>query len=132
MIPQNEFLAGLRSPAEAAASRRLQRKPSGRRGWIASRLLLCALAAFVAQSSRAWAQLPGSVLMPTPAPPATPGTVPPVLDRPFLAGLPQTPEVPSSLYAPATPTYTCSVPECPYFDCDPKLDPFYLPQPGWL
>ncbi|HEV8000343.1 MAG TPA: Lpg1974 family pore-forming outer membrane protein [Planctomycetaceae bacterium] len=132
MIPQNEFLAGLRSPAEAASSRRLQRKPSGHRGWIASRLLLCALAAFLAQSSQAWAQLPGSVLMPDPAPPATLGTVPPVLDRPFLAGLPQTPEVPSSLYAPATPTYTCSVPECPYFDCDPKLDLICLPQPGWL
>ncbi len=35
-------------------------------------------------------------------------------------------------YAPATPTYTCQQPECPYFDCDPRLDPPGLPQPGWV
>jgi hypothetical protein len=22
--------------------------------------------------------------------------------------------------------------ECPYFDCDPRLDPAFLPQPGWV
>jgi hypothetical protein len=67
-----------------------------------------------------------------PAPPAYAPTGVPGNEAPFLKGLPSPPDVPSSLFAPATPTSTCSVPECPYFDCDPRLDPFCLPQPGWV
>jgi hypothetical protein len=122
MTPQNEILASQSSPTAPA--------PYG--GWLRFALLASTVAMLVAQAGRAWAQLPGSPLMPAAAPPAS---VPPNLpgnEAPYLKGLPNTPDVPSSLYAPATPTYTCSTPECPYFDCDPRLDPFCLPQPGWV
>jgi hypothetical protein len=91
-----------------------------------------ALAALVAQSGRASAQMPGSMFAVAPAPTAAAPTNSTGGETPFLTGLPQSPDLPASLYAPATPTYTCSTPECPYFDCDPKLDPFCLPQPGWV
>ena len=49
-----------------------------------------------------------------------------------LPGFPQTPDQPASLYAPATPAFTCDTPQGPYFDCDPRTDPPVLPQPGWF
>jgi hypothetical protein len=128
MNPQHKISASLSSPARSRSKERLSQRPWPCRGGIRALLALCALAVLVAQSGRACAQLPGSVVSPAPAPPSSlPGN-----ETPFLTGLPNTPDVPSSLYAPTTPTYTCSVPECPYFDCDPRLDPFCLPQPGWV
>lgn len=132
MIPQNQIFASLSRPALCSSDRRSQRFALRRHGWIRLVLPLCALVLLVGQSSRAWAQRPGSVLMPATAPQAAPGSVPAGIENPFLPGLPNTPDIPSSLYAPATPTYTCQQPECPYFDCDPRLDPAFLPQPGWV
>ena len=34
--------------------------------------------------------------------------------------------------APSGQAYACCQPECPYFQCDPRLDPADLPHPGWL
>ena len=133
MIPQTQILASSsRLPRDATAS---DACPSGRRGAADCSALLCrcaALAALVVQSERASAQLPVSILSADPAPTAAVPTNSSGSETPFLSGLPQSPNIPASLYAPATPTYTCSTPECPYFDCDPKLDPFCLPQPGWV
>ena len=51
-----------------------------------------------------------------------------------LPDLPRPPDQPGSLLqpAPAGPTYGCQQWECPYFECDPRLDPADLPHPGWL
>ena len=49
-----------------------------------------------------------------------------------LPGFPQTPDQPASLYAPSSPTFTCDALPGPYFDCDPRVDPPVLPQPGWF
>ena len=49
-----------------------------------------------------------------------------------LPGFPQTPDQPGSLYAPSSPTFTCDALPGPYFDCDPRVDPPVLPQPGWF
>jgi Legionella pneumophila major outer membrane protein precursor len=132
MNPQNENLATPSTPARSGCQGRLPRKVFSRRGWIRVALPAGVLAVLVVQSGRAWGQLPGSLLVPAPAPPASVPTNSTGNEAPYLTGLPNAPDLPSSLYAPATPTYTCSVPECPYFDCDPRLDPFCLPQPGWL
>jgi hypothetical protein len=128
MNPQHKISASLSSPARSRSKERLSQRSWPCRGGIRALLPLCALALFVAHSNQGWAQQPGFVSVPAPAPPSSlPGN-----ETPFLTGLPNTPDVPASLYAPTTPTYTCSVPECPYFDCDPRLDPFCLPQPGWV
>jgi len=132
MNPQNEILATPSIPAPSGCQGHLPRKLFLRPGWIRAMLPVGVLVVLVAQSGRAWGQLPGSLLMPAPAPPTSMATNSTGSEAPYLTGLPNVPDVPSSIYAPATPTYTCSVPECPYFDCDPRLDPFCLPQPGWL
>jgi Legionella pneumophila major outer membrane protein precursor len=66
---------------------------------------------------------------------AAPSTVlKPVIqsDPEVLPGFPQIPDQPASLYAPATPAFTCDAPQGPYFDHDPRTDPPVLPQPGWF
>jgi hypothetical protein len=132
MNPQHKISASLSSPARSRSNRRLPQRQWLCRGGIRALLPLCAVLMFVAQSSRGWAQQPGFASQPAPAPPASLPTNSTGNEAPFLTGLPNAPDVPSSLYTPTTPTYTCSVPECPYFDCDPRIDPFCLPQPGWL
>jgi len=93
-----------------------------------------ALIAFVIPAARGWAQEP------TPFTSALDSSSP-NLPRPITAGfweaqadplpgLPKPTDQPASLMAPAQPVYACTTPECPYFDCDPRLDPYCLPQPG--
>jgi len=133
MIPQTQLLASSsRPPARRDSQRRLPLGTARRGGLFRALVPLWALAALVVQSERASAQLPVSILSADPVPTAAMPTNSSGSETPFLSGLPQSPNIPTSLYAPATPTYTCSTPECPYFDCDPKLDPFCLPQPGWV
>src|SRR5580704_8734105 len=132
MNPQNEIRRSHSKPARSGRTPRAPQASARRHCWFRFVVPMWALAILVMQSGRAWAQLPGSLLVPTPAPPAAVSTNSTGNEAPYLKGLPYAPDVPSSLYAPATPTYTCSVPECPYFDCDPRLDPFCLPQPGWV
>jgi hypothetical protein len=132
MNPQNEIRRSHSKPARSGRTPRAPQTTARRHCWFRFVVPVWALAILVMQSGRAWGQLPGSLLMPAPAPPAAVSTDSTGNEAPYLKGLPNTPDVPSSLYAPATPTYTCSVPECPYFDCDPRLDPFCLPQPGWV
>jgi hypothetical protein len=70
--------------------------------------------------------------MPPPAPAAIPTTV---LgnEAPYLASVPSPPDLPASLFAPSPgAAYTCAQLPGPYFDCDPRLDPCVLPQPGWV
>jgi hypothetical protein len=131
MIPQNEILASRSRAARSGDSRRGSQITVPRS--IRCLLPACALVLLLAHPGSAWAQLPSPIVMPAPAaPPAAAPTNSTGNETPFLTGLPNVPDVPSSLYAPATPTYTCSTPECPYFDCDQRLDPFCLPQPGWV
>jgi hypothetical protein len=49
-----------------------------------------------------------------------------------LPHLPQVPDQPRSLYAPAAPGIRVVPPEGPFFVCDPRLDPPELPPPGWF
>src|SRR3984885_9837116 len=133
MIPQTQILASSsRPPARRDSQRRLPLGTARRGGLFRALVPLVALAALVVQSGRASAQLPVSILSADPAPTAAVPTDSTGNETPFLTGLPNVPDVPSSLYAPATPTYACSTPECPYFDRDQRLDPFCLPQPGWV
>lgn len=50
----------------------------------------------------------------------------------FLKTLPHPPDVPASLSAPAAPFAAVPVPERPYFQPDPLLDPASLGQLGWF
>jgi hypothetical protein len=51
----------------------------------------------------------------------------------ILQSLPQPPDLPASLYAPAPPPSPgCNPLDVPYFVPDPLLDPPQLPPPGWF
>jgi hypothetical protein len=132
MIPQNNTLEPLHRSARFCPRRGCEpgpsQKRSPRRSWVRCSLPVGTLFVLFAHALPAWSQQPGSVYAPGPAPPmVAAGTSPP-----FLGGLPVTPELPGSLYAPSAPTYTCEPLPNPYFDCDPRLDPLVLPQPGWV
>ncbi len=137
MIPQNE---NLNPQSNAGSARdgcgRATRSSSLRRGMRLSLTGSALTLLVLVQSQMATAQMPAPLVMQTQATataePAAPGAVPAGVEASFLPGLPHTPDIPASMYAPAAPTYTCSVPECPYFDCDQRLDPLCLPQPGWV
>jgi len=131
MIPQNEILARQSRSARSRNNPRASQKPCGRSDWVRAAVPLCVLTVLLADAAGASAQQPGWVSMAPPAPTSGP-TNSTGNETPFLTGLPNAPDTPASLYTPATPTYTCSTPECPYFDCDPRIDPFCLPQPGWV
>jgi hypothetical protein len=49
-----------------------------------------------------------------------------------LPGFPHPLDQPASLLMPSSASFTCETLAAPYFDCDPRLDPPCLPQPGWL
>src|SRR5437870_2176455 len=69
---------------------------------------------------------------PTSAPPAS---VPGAAAEPdVLPGLPRPPDVPASLFQQPSPrpAYTCDLLPGPYFELDPRLDPPWLPAPGWF
>jgi len=109
-------------------------------------------AGIVLLATQTFAQQPGSAL--GPMPPAMPSVLPPNLppnlappseatpsglpapvmsaSADVLPGFPQPPEQPGSLLMPSSPTFICEALPAPYFDCDPRLDPPVLPQPGWL
>jgi hypothetical protein len=71
-------------------------------------------------------------LVAAPEPPAT--TLAGSAEPNPLPDLPRPPDQPGSLLqpAPAGCVYGCPQLECPYFQCDPLLDPVDLPHPGWL
>lgn len=78
------------------------------------------------------AEVAAQAAVAAPNPPATNLAGSPEPDP--LPGLPRPPDQPASLFqpAPAQPVYGCPELEHPYFECDPRLDPACLPQPGWL
>jgi hypothetical protein len=90
--------------------------------------------------SRAFAQQPGPTLTPEPSiSPAPSEAVPAPTSKLIMAsgpevlpGLPQPPDQPGSLLLAPNQAFTCDPIPGPYFDCDPRLDPPVLPQPGWL
>jgi hypothetical protein len=49
-----------------------------------------------------------------------------------IPGLPHPTDQPASLYQPAPPVYSCDALPGDYIDCDQRLDPLVLPQPGWV
>jgi hypothetical protein len=114
---------------------RANRRPSA-----VTRLFLALVFGMFVLHTRAGAQQPGptlpvsplSTFAPSEAAPTT--ALKPVMssDVNVLPGLPQPPDQPASLYTPSTPTFTCDALPGPYFDCDPRVDPPVLPQPGWL
>lgn len=132
MIPQNSTLEPLNRSARFSPRRGCEpgssQKRSTRRSWVRCVIPVGVLFVLFAQTLPAWSQQPGSVYAPGPAPPMVAAGS----NAPFLGGLPMTSELPGSLYAPAAPTYTCEPLPNPYFDCDRRLDPCMLPQPGWV
>jgi len=91
--------------------------------------ILAALAAFSgALSDPAKAQ--SLLASPGPAGPGLAGSTEP--DP--LPGLPRPPDQPKTLFqpTPAAQAYGCPDLECPYFEKDQLLNPWCLPQPGWL
>jgi hypothetical protein len=129
MIPQNKVLASLRSPTNRCFGHRAR----CRRSWAGLVLPICTTAVLIMGSSRAGAQAPNSMMVPPPAPPVSTVSGAGGSETPFLAGLPNPNDLPASLFAPsAGPAYTCEPLPGPYFDCDARLDPPVLPQPGWV
>lgn len=113
--------------------------PQRRRQFAGPRLVFAIFGALLLHEARGEAQQVAPVpLSPlasfAPSEPApAPAVKSPILADPeVLPGLPQVPDQPASLYAPAQPAFTCDAPQQPYFDCDPRTDPPVLPQPGWF
>jgi hypothetical protein len=93
-----------------------------------TRVLLVGIGLASAAASVSRGQAPASASPATPArEPAASGTAD------ILQSLPQVPDLPRSLYAPAPlPGPVTTDAERPYFQCDPMIDPPPLPQPGWF
>jgi hypothetical protein len=104
------------------------------------RLVLVLLLGTLLPDSQGFAQQPGPMLSAGPPSGGAPTeAMPSGLLKPLtsdasdvLPGLPRPQDQPDSLYMPQNPTFTCDEPAAPYFDCDPRVDPPVLPQPGWL
>jgi len=77
---------------------------------------------------RGLAQLPSQTPTPPPPPAVSKG------EPDVLPGLPRPKDAPGSLFqAPSSALpYDCSPLPGPYFERDPRLDPPFLPQPGWF
>jgi Legionella pneumophila major outer membrane protein precursor len=96
-----------------------------------TRVLLVGAALLAAEASQVRGQAPASrpdsaTATPTPS---TAASGEPVI----LQTLPQVPDAPRSLFAPAPlPGPMPPDAEGPYFQCDPMIDPPPLPQPGWF
>jgi hypothetical protein len=125
-----------------------RKSASGSHAWFAPhrryqsagmRLVFAIFCGLMMHQVRAQAQQSGPMpvsplasFAPSEAAPSTPPKSAILADPEVLPGLPQLPDQPASLYAPGRPTFTCDTPQGPYFDCDPRVDPPVLPQPGWF
>jgi hypothetical protein len=91
-------------------------------------LVVSAVLAALMHASGGYAQAPRPASTP---PPAIPGAA---AEREILPGLPRPPDAPRSLFEQPSPTppYACDPLPGPYFELDPRLDPPWLPQPGWF
>jgi hypothetical protein len=108
--------------------------------FAAARLLFAIYFGPFLLEARAFAQQAGPALTPVPSNSAAPSEAVPTPSSTLimasgpevLPGLPQPSDQPASLYTPPSPAFTCDALPGPYFDCDPRVDPPVLPQPGWL